>query len=79
MGADAVGRYLIFVWSLMAGRQLLALGQQLGQRADDAVGLGGGVRRQAVAMDVDPDRVDAKALRRHDFRGPPRSLTRSKR
>ena len=30
-------------------------------------GLIGGARGQAVAMDVDPDRVDAEALRRHDF------------
>ncbi len=30
-------------------------------------GFTAGVRRQAVAMHVDPDGVDAEPLRRHDF------------
>ena len=38
------------------------VGQQFRQRADDAVGLDRGARGQAVAMDVDPDRVDAEPL-----------------
>src|SRR4249919_2061587 len=41
--------------------------EQLGQRADDAVGPDRGARRQAVAVHVDPDRVDAEPLRCHDF------------
>src|SRR2546430_1475694 len=41
--------------------------QQLTERADDAVGLDDRAFGQAVAMHVDPDRIDAEALRRHDF------------
>src|SRR6185295_7918953 len=41
--------------------------EQFRQRADDAVGLHGGVGGQAVAMYVDPDGVDAEPLRRDDF------------
>src|SRR5689334_1479837 len=41
--------------------------QKLRERADDAVGFHGRTWRQAVAMDVHPDGIDAEPLRRLDF------------
>src|SRR5215470_9797404 len=46
---------------------IASLWEQFSERADDAVRLHGRARRQAVAMDVHPDGVDAKLLRHLDF------------
>src|SRR5207244_2333070 len=54
-------RYFVFVPWLWLARH------EFGQRADDAVGLDGRAFGQALAMHVDPDRIDAEALRRHDL------------
>src|SRR4051794_1757197 len=53
--------------SRAAKRMLSALGQQLGERADDAIGLDGGFPRQAFAVSIQPDGVDAKPLWRLDL------------
>src|ERR1700730_4389510 len=51
-----------------ASRSLSALDrQQLGQRADDAIGLDRGTRGQAYSVSIDPDGIEPKALRRFDF------------
>src|SRR4029079_16780489 len=62
--------FLVWLWDQAlrrAARSGSLAGKKFRQRPDDAVGLDGGARRQAIAMHVDPDGVDAETLRGYNF------------